>query len=156
VVSEARVILGVDPGYAKCGWSIVEPGTGRVRALGLIQTMKHANLHVSADRAKRVGKVCGAVLMLARMAGFELVEITAKDWQQAVLGGDPKRKWKKGEKYKAVERALTSYVGEQLADALDGLDKNDRRHSIDSTGVAMCAALMPHMATRIVMRKEAA
>lgn len=180
------MILGVDPGYAKCGWAIVEPGTARVVALGLVTTQKRARLHVSADRASRVAEVCeqlrelahrygattiaaeqalgfgaaaavaanqlpwGAVIMLARMLGVELVEVAAKVWQRAVLGIEPIAKVK----YEQVERALTRYVSRQLADVLEGLDRKDRRHPLDSTGVAMLAALRPELATRIIQRKE--
>lgn len=183
------MILGVDPGYAKCGWSLVEPGTGRVRDLGLITTTKRPRLHISADRAVRVGDVCdelsklarffgvttvaaeqplafgapaaiaanlmpwGGVLMLARMLGLELLEVQASVWQCAVLGVDPKQKFKKGERYAHVEKALTKYVGRQLADKLVGLDKKDRRHPLDSTGAGMLGALMPQLATRIVIGK---
>jgi Holliday junction resolvasome RuvABC endonuclease subunit len=187
-------ILGIDPGYAKCGWSIVEPGTGRVIALGLITTIKRAGLHVSADRAARVAEVCdrvaelahkhgattfaveqplmfgasaaiaanllpwGAVLMLARTEGIELLEISANEWQCAVLGIDPKvkRKFKKGEKYALVEKALYAYVGTQLANVLEGLDAKDRRHPLDATGSGMFAAFRPEQATRIIKRREAA
>ena len=184
------MILGVDPGYAKCGWSIVEPGTARVVDLGLITTKKRAGLHPSADRAKRIDQVCdklaelahthkvdtiaaeqalefgnptaivanvmpwGAVVMLARMIKVALFEVQAKVWQCAVLGVDPKQKFKRGQRYALVEKALTKYVGKQLADALADLDKADRRHPLDSTGAAMLAALMPQLATRIIERKD--
>lgn len=184
------MILGVDPGFAKCGWSIVEPGTGRVRALGLITTLKRAGLHVSADRAVRVGEVCehlsaiakrhnvttiaaeqplsfgapaaiaanllpwGAVLMLARVLGLELYEVGANAWQCAILGIDPKAKKKPKKKYDLVEKALTTYVGHQLETVLDGLDKKDRRHPIDSVGAGLLVAFMPQLATRIVKRPE--
>lgn len=69
------MILGVDPGYAKCGWSIVEPKTGRVVALGLITTMKHAGLHVSADRAKRVSKVCDELADKAKSHNVQTIAI---------------------------------------------------------------------------------
>lgn len=186
------MILGVDPGYARCGWSIVEPGAARVVAVGLITTMKRAGLHISADRAARVAEVCdtlaelaiahqvdtiaaeqalgfgaaaavaanllpwGGVIMLARMLGVELLEVVAAQWQSAVLGVDPKQKFKRGEKYARVEKALTGYVGRQLADVLTGLDKKDRRHPIDATGAGMFAALCPGQATRIIKRKDIA
>lgn len=67
------MILGVDPGYAKCGWSIVEPKTGRVVALGLITTMKVHGLHVSADRAVRVSKVCDELAALATKYGVTTI-----------------------------------------------------------------------------------
>ena len=67
------MILGVDPGYAKCGWSIVEPRTGRVIALGLITTMKVHGLHVSADRAVRVSKVCDELAALAQRYGAHTI-----------------------------------------------------------------------------------
>lgn len=182
------MILGVDPGYAKCGWSIVEPRTARVVALGLIETKKQPRLHVSADRAVRVSQVCdelaaiarkysvttiaaeqalgfgasaaiaanqlpwGALLMLARMLDLELLEVAANTWQCAVIGIDPKAKKKPKNKYDAVERALTAYVGQQLACVLLGLNKADRRHPLDSTGTAMLVALRPHEATPIVQR----
>lgn len=186
------MILGVDPGYSKCGWSIVEPGTGRVLGVGLVSTMRHAGLHRSADRARRIDQVCeklaelahthqvdtiaaeqalefgaptaivanvmpwGGVVMLARMIGVELLEVKATVWQAAVLGVDPKQKFKRGERYELVEKALTGYVGRQLTDVLDGLDKKDRRHPLDATGAGMLAALRPEQATRIIKRKDAA
>lgn len=181
------MILGVDPGYAKCGWSIVEPKTGRVVAIGLITTMKVHGLHVSADRAVRVSKVCdelaalalkygataiageqplgfgasaaiaanqlpwGALIMLARMLGLELYEVIAKVWQRAVLGLRDDEKVK----YELVEAALKKYVGEQLFQALAGLDKKDRRHPLDAVGCGMLASLLPERATRIVRGKDA-
>jgi Holliday junction resolvasome RuvABC endonuclease subunit len=188
------VILGIDPGYAKCGWAVVEPVTARVIDLGLITTMKRAGLHVSADRASRVSELCdkiaelahkhgattigaeqaltfgapaaiaanclpwGAIVMLARMINVALLEVSANDWQCAVLGLDPKvkHKFKRGEKYARVEKALYAYVGTQLADALDGLNAKDRRHPLDATGSGMFAALMPAQATRIIKRREQA
>lgn len=185
------MILGVDPGYAKCGWSIVEPKTGRVLALGLITTMKVHGLHVSADRAVRVSKVCdklaalaqqygvktiaaeqalgfgasaaiaanllpwGAVLMLARTIGVELFEVSANEWQCAILGIDPKAKKKPKNKYATVEKRLTKYVGKQLANVLDGLDKDDRRHPLDAVGAGMLVGLQPRRATRIVRSTDA-
>lgn len=60
------MILGIDPGYANCGWAIVEPGKGRVLNIGLVRTMKVAGLHPSADRAVRVGKLCDELAAIVR------------------------------------------------------------------------------------------
>lgn len=48
------MILAVDPGYAKCGWAVVEPGTARVAALGVIVTEQDKRADKSTDRARRV------------------------------------------------------------------------------------------------------
>lgn len=52
------MILGVDPGYANCGWSVVEPRTARVVALGVIVTKKNDRLDLATDRERRVAEVC--------------------------------------------------------------------------------------------------
>jgi Holliday junction resolvasome RuvABC endonuclease subunit len=52
------VILGVDPGYAKCGWAVVDRPHGRVLALGLIVTTQDKSVDKSTDRARRVADVC--------------------------------------------------------------------------------------------------
>lgn len=51
------MILGVDPGYRRCGWAVVEDRTGRVRALGVICTEPDDSVDVSTDRARRLGIV---------------------------------------------------------------------------------------------------
>ncbi len=58
-------ILSVDPGYAKCGWSVVEPDTGRVVALGVIVTTKDPRADLSTDRARRVATVSGELAVIA-------------------------------------------------------------------------------------------
>jgi Holliday junction resolvasome RuvABC endonuclease subunit len=58
-------ILAVDPGYAKCGWAIVEPVTGRVRALGVILTAKDPKVTLATDRTRRMGAVAAKLAELA-------------------------------------------------------------------------------------------
>ena len=59
-------ILGVDPGYAKCGWSVVERRTARVVALGVIVTTQDKTLDLSTDRARRVGSVSADLAAIAK------------------------------------------------------------------------------------------
>ncbi len=58
-------ILGVDPGYAKCGWAIVDPTTARVRALGVILTAKDPKVSLATDRARRLTAVARRLAELA-------------------------------------------------------------------------------------------
>lgn len=74
------MILGVDPGYAKCGWSIVDPKTGRVRALGVILTEKIAKeqkLSLATDRARRMVIVCERLAEIA--AAHDVTVIVAEE-----------------------------------------------------------------------------
>jgi Holliday junction resolvasome RuvABC endonuclease subunit len=193
------VILGVDPGYAKCGWSVVEPMSGRVRALGVIVTTQDPNVAKkkvaqSTDRMRRIADVgailharavqygCttiaaeqalqhgaaaaiaanllpwGALTMLATIAGMELLEVTAKTWQHAVLGVEAGKV-----DYDELEAMLSGYVDCQVDGGLAAIKKALRTHAIDGVGVGMLAALRPHLATTIVharafpveLRKEA-
>ncbi len=47
------MILAVDPGLATCGWSVIEPGTGRVLDIGIILSEPDPKLDDSTDRARR-------------------------------------------------------------------------------------------------------
>lgn len=74
------MILGVDPGYAKCGWSVVD-ALGRVQALGVILTtqdprVKKKEVALSTDRMRRVSDV-GAVLY-ARAKDYGCTTIAAE------------------------------------------------------------------------------
>jgi len=74
------MILGVDPGYAKCGWSVVD-ALGRVKALGVILTtqdpgVKKKTVALSTDRMRRVSDV-GAVLA-ARAKDYGCTMIAAE------------------------------------------------------------------------------
>ena len=60
------MILGVDPGYAKCGWSVVDERCARVVALGVIVTKQDDRLDVAADRAVRMGIVSAELVRIAR------------------------------------------------------------------------------------------
>lgn len=60
------MILSVDPGYAACGWAIVRPKLGIVRACGVIETARNKAVDVPTDRARRVGAVARTLLHLAR------------------------------------------------------------------------------------------
>lgn len=59
------LILAVDPGYAKCGWAIVDATTGRVRDLGLILTAKDPKVSIPTDRARRLVAVSKRLAALA-------------------------------------------------------------------------------------------
>lgn len=63
------MLLGIDPGYAKCGWSVVEPRTGRVLALGLIVTEQDKDADLSTDRARRVAQVGSELAEVVHMYG---------------------------------------------------------------------------------------
>lgn len=54
------MILGVDPGYANCGWSVVDP-SGRVIALGLITTTQDKTIGKATDKARRMSAVCAVL-----------------------------------------------------------------------------------------------
>lgn len=70
------MILGADPGYATCGWSVIEPRTARVVALGVITTTQNKRLDLSTDRARRVAQVCAELADIA--ARFGCTEIAAE------------------------------------------------------------------------------
>lgn len=77
------MILGADPGFARCGWAVVEPRTGRVAGLGVILTEpdphvikrakkgrpKTGHVEQSTDRARRVGRVGAELAVIARDYG---------------------------------------------------------------------------------------
>ncbi len=73
----------------------------------------------------------GALAMLAAVSGAELVEVRAKDWERAVVGGSGKIA------YSAVERALASHVGDRLSHIKPRL----HTHALDAVGVGLYCAL---------------
>lgn len=66
-------ILAIDPGYAKCGWAIVESRTARVRALGVILTAKDPKVTLATDRARRMVSVSKRLAELATAHGVEAI-----------------------------------------------------------------------------------
>lgn len=64
------MILAVDPGYAKCGYAIVKPRTGRVVELGVIVTEQDErvgkSIDKSTDRARRISLVSRRLAERAR------------------------------------------------------------------------------------------
>lgn len=63
------MILGVDGGYARCGWAVVEPRTARIVALGVIITKQDKRVDASTDRARRVAEVVRQLGEIARQHG---------------------------------------------------------------------------------------
>lgn len=94
------MILAVDPGYAKCGWALVDPTTGRPAELGVIVTHAHPDVKrsvkvpgqkkrarvgtvdQSTDRARRMRVVCRRLREL--VAGKPITAIAAE--QMLVFG----------------------------------------------------------------------
>lgn len=76
------MILGVDPGYATCGWSVVDPRdphlAARVIALGVITTKQNKLLDLPTDRARRVAEV-----------GVELADIAMRFRCTDVIAEEP-------------------------------------------------------------------
>jgi Holliday junction resolvasome RuvABC endonuclease subunit len=63
------VILGVDPGYASCGWAVITPRTGLPVAIGVIETEQNKRVEKSTDRARRVSEVGRELVAIARQHG---------------------------------------------------------------------------------------
>jgi Holliday junction resolvasome RuvABC endonuclease subunit len=67
------VILGVDPGYASCGWAVITPRTGLPVAIGVIETVQDkrvgSGLERSTDRARRVSHVGRELVAIAKQYG---------------------------------------------------------------------------------------
>lgn len=59
------MLLGVDPGYARCGWAVVDPRTARVVALGVILTAKDPKVSLATDRARRMAVVAKQLATIA-------------------------------------------------------------------------------------------
>lgn len=82
-------ILGVDPGLATCGWSIVDRKTAQVVALGVILSERAAHRDESTDRAMRI-----------RAQSVELGAIAARHAVTAIaaeamsFGGSPKARFR--------------------------------------------------------------
>lgn len=180
------MILGVDPGYAKCGWSIVEPRTGRVRALGVIFTEKVAGLDLSTDRARRVAVVSAELANLA--AVHECTAIAAESplgygaaaavaanmlpWGALILLATLRelnlvevraKTWqhavqpgRKKIDYPSLERSMRAHVGPQVGAQLMCIPDAQRNHALDACGIGMLYALRPEDASRVLRRKEAA
>ncbi len=80
--------------------------------------------------------VWGALGMLAVESGAELVEVTAKDWQHAILPDVPPGK---ACDYALVEAALSRHVG----DRLEHVPAAKRTHVFDAVAVGLYTALRP-------------
>lgn len=180
------MILGVDPGYAKCGWSIVEPRTARIIELGVIFTEKVTGLDVSTDRARRVAVVgaelghvalahqCTAIAAESPLGYGPAAAVAANmlPWgaliQLAVVRGlelaEVKAKtWqhavqpgRKKIDYPSLEREMRRHVGPQVGARLMCIPDSQRNHALDACGVGMLFALRPREAKRILTRTEAA
>lgn len=175
-------ILGVDPGYAKCGWSVIGPHA-RVIALGVIVTVQNKRLDVPTDRARRVAQVGDELRDIA--AKFDCTEIAAEEplghgaaaavaanqlpWGALIMlalsrGASLRmvraKTWQhavldleKGKvDYGVVEAKLAGFVGVDLADTLAAIKKDLRTHALDGVGVALLGSLRPHLTTVIVER----
>ncbi len=70
------MILAVDPGLATCGWSVIEPGTGRVLDIGIILSAPDPELDDSTDRARR-----------AFLQAIALIAV-AQEWKCKVIVGE--------------------------------------------------------------------
>lgn len=67
------MILGVDPGLAKCGWAIVRPGTGAIVELGVLLQEREAGYEVSTDRVHRTVAQASVFYDLIRKHGVESI-----------------------------------------------------------------------------------
>ncbi|MGE0547604.1 MAG: crossover junction endodeoxyribonuclease RuvC [Kofleriaceae bacterium] len=91
----------------------------------------------------------GALVALSVCIGVDLVEVTAKRWQHAVLGID------KGKvDYGALAKCLERFAANQLGPRLQQIPKNKHTHVLDAIGVGLYAALTRAHAVR-VYRPEA-
>ncbi len=78
--------------------------------------------------------VWGALAMLASEYSAELVEVTAKEWQHAVL---PDLAPKAKVDYARIEKALAAHIGDRLSH----VPTAKRTHVFDAAAVGMFAAL---------------
>ncbi len=73
-----RTVLGIDPGNANLGWSLVEMGTGRVLRLGLIAAPRNHALPERIDTLRRA-HAAAARLLYDVVPTEGLVAIVAED-----------------------------------------------------------------------------
>jgi len=76
------MILAVDPGLATCGWAIVTPGSGRIRALGVLVQDRDDRYEVSTCRIRRANEQARVLAELVRVHG-----VTAIAAEAITLGG---------------------------------------------------------------------
>ena len=91
-----RLILGIDPGNARCGWGLVSEDVGRLElvACGCLETPKGLG---SGQRlitsAMGVAEARGVVLLAAAQAGVAVAEYTPSEIKETVVGtGAAKKK----------------------------------------------------------------
>ncbi len=77
----------------------------------------------------------GAIAGLAAALDIDLLEVTPKSWQHAILPGVTKID------YDAVFAALSAFVGEA---ELNAIPASLRNHALDAVGVGVYAALIPN------------
>jgi Holliday junction resolvasome RuvABC endonuclease subunit len=79
------MILGVDPGIATCGWSVVVPNTGELVAIGAIISPHDRSEDDTTDRARRLAQQGDELRAIARRFGVTTIAAEAVS-----LGGPPK------------------------------------------------------------------
>jgi Holliday junction resolvasome RuvABC endonuclease subunit len=88
----------------------------------------------------------GAAIGLARQLNTDLLEVTPKEWQHAVLGRTDKVA------YDELFAALSVYVSGQTH-MLNAIPQGERNHALDAVGVGLYAALTSNP-TRIRARSD--
>lgn len=77
----------------------------------------------------------GVIAHLAEQRGVELLEVVAKEWQEAVTPG--LSKLKKEKRYPLVEAEVSRFVGARLL----RIEKDLRTHVVDAIAIGLFAAL---------------
>lgn len=165
------MILGVDPGYARCGWACVLPATARVIALGVIVTAQDKRVDKSTDRARRVAQVTQRLFEVARdrgctqiaaeqMLGHGAAAAVAANmlpWGSLVglavtLGLELReisaKEWqhaaiatKRKIDYRDLAQQLATFARRQAEADFLRIDRADRTHALDAVGVGLFAAM---------------
>jgi Holliday junction resolvasome RuvABC endonuclease subunit len=166
------VILGVDPGYANCGWAVVDR-SARVVDLGVILTEQDDGVAKSTDRARRTRHVSAELVAIARRHNCKAIaaEQALQHGAAAAIAANllpwgaligiavalglelyevPAKTWQHAVTdsptkiaYEDLAKALAQYAALDCREALAAIAKKKRTHALDGMGVGVFAALRP-------------
>jgi Holliday junction resolvasome RuvABC endonuclease subunit len=166
------VILGVDPGYAHCGWAVVD-GSARVVALGVIMTEQDKDVDKSTDRARRVRLVATELVAIVRRHNCRAIaaEQALQHGAAAAIAANllpwgaligiavalglelyevPAKTWQHAVtdrperiEYEDLAKSLTQHAAMNCREALAAIAKKKRTHALDGMGVGLFATLRP-------------
>lgn len=166
------MILGVDPGYANCGWAVVDR-SARVVELGVIDTDLDRGIAKSTDRARRTRHVSAELVTIVRRhncraiaaeqalghGAAAAVAANLLPWGALIgiavaldleLYEVPAKTWQHAVtdrpgkiEYEDLAKALAQYAAVQCREVLAAITNKQRTHALDGMGVGVFAALRP-------------